>query len=78
MKIINCKTKKVKLLAKDLQESYDNAKICYICQEKIENKYLKDKKYCKVRDHCHYTGEYRGAAHSKCNLKYSVPIVYLV
>ena len=78
MKIINCKTKKVKLLAKELPESYDNAKICYICQEKIENKYLKDKKYCKVRDHCHYAGEYRGAAHSKCNLKYSVPIVYLV
>ena len=23
----------------------------------------------KVRDHCHYTGKYRGALHSKCNLR---------
>ena len=67
MKIINFK-KKRKLLTKEHQESYKNAKICYICQEKIENKYLKDRKYRKVRDHCHYTGEYRGAARSICNL----------
>ena len=46
---------------------------------KIENKYFKDKRYRKVRDHSH-TGEYRGAAHSICNLKYRVskktPIVF--
>ena len=34
---------------------------------------MKDKKYCKVRDHCHYTRQYRGAAYSIYNLKYSVP-----
>ena len=34
---------------------------------------MKDKKYCKIRDHCHYKGEYRGAVHSICDLKYSVP-----
>ena len=34
---------------------------------------MKDKKYCKVRDYCHYTGKYRGGAHSICNLKYIVP-----
>ena len=31
------------------------------------------KKYCKVREYCHYTGEYEGAARSMCNSKYSVP-----
>ena len=29
-----------------------------------------DKKYRKARDHYHYSGEHRGAAHSICNLKY--------
>ena len=46
MKIINFKKKKMKL-TKEQQESYENTKICYICKEKFENKYLKDKKYCK-------------------------------
>ena len=34
----------------------------------------------KVRDHCHYTGKYRGAAHSICNLRYKItkeiPVVF--
>ena len=31
------------------------------------------KKATKVRDHCHYTGKHRGAAHSACNLQYKIP-----
>ena len=33
---------------------------------------MKNKKHCNVREHCHHAGEYRDAAHSICNLKYSV------
>ena len=65
----------MKLLTKELQESCENPKIHYIWKKKkkkkkkIEKKYVKYKKYHKVRNHCHYTGEYRGAAHSICSLK---------
>jgi len=40
---------------------FDNAAECWICQKDFNEK---DKK---VRDHCHFTGKYRGAAHQKCN-----------
>ena len=68
-KLIKFKKKKMKLLTKEQQESNENAKLCHICKEKLENKYLKDKKYYKFGDHCHYTGEYRDAQHRICNLK---------
>ena len=67
--IINFKKKKMKLLTKEPQESCENVELCYICKEKFENKYVKGKKYCKVRDLCHCRGKHRGAAHSICNLK---------
>ena len=63
----------MKLSAKEYHELHENPKNCYICIEQFENKYLKEKKYRKVGDHCLYTGEYRDAASSICNLKYSVP-----
>ena len=45
---------KMKLLTKEQQESYKNTKICYICKEQFENKYLKDKTGDrKVRNHCY-------------------------
>ena len=53
------------------QKSYKNENICYI-YKKIEDKRADDKKYCQIRDHCHYSGEYRGVEHSISNLKYNV------
>ena len=63
----------MQLLTNEQQQSYEKAKICYICKEKFENKYLKDKKYRKIRYYCHYAGKYRGVVDSICYLKYSVP-----
>ena len=48
MKIINFKKKKMKLLTNKRLESYGNLTIYYICEEKFEDKYIKDKKYRKV------------------------------
>ena len=47
MDINNFFKKNEQLLTKEQQESYENAKICYICKEKFENKCVKDKKYLK-------------------------------
>ena len=47
---------------------FDAAIVCHICRENLE-----DDEDEKVRDHCHITGKYRGAAHKSCNLKYKIP-----
>ena len=49
------------------QKLFDEAEICHIC-----NKELKEDK---VRDHCHFTGQYRGAARNSCNLQCRKPLV---
>ena len=48
------------------EEQFKQASDCWICRKKLN---LQDR----VRDHCHFTGRYRGAAHNKCNLKYRKP-----
>ena len=70
---INFKKKKMKLLTNEQQKSYQNVNICYICKEKFEDEYIKDKKYREVKDHFHDPGEHRGSVHSICNLMYRVP-----
>ena len=41
----------MKSLTNELQKSYENAKICYICEEKTKDKHAK-KKYCNYNYHC--------------------------
>ena len=44
---------------------HENATQCWICEQVISN----IKNNLKVKDHCHFTCKYRGAAHKYCNLK---------
>ena len=51
------------------RKEYKDATYCHIYKKVFGDK----KKHRKVRDHDHYTGKYRGATHSICNLRYSAP-----
>ena len=75
MKIINYEEKEMIPLTYEENKSYKEQEACHICEEKFcmdkDDENYKNKR--KVKDHCHYTGKFRGAAHSKCNLNYKVP-----
>ena len=70
MKLINYEKKRIVPLTTKEEICYNKQKICYKCKKEFNNN---DKKQQKVKDHCHYTGKYRGAAHNICNLRYKVP-----
>ena len=55
-------------LTDELKREHKVAEKCHICL-----KGFNDPKNKKLRDHCHYTVDYRGAAHNNCNLKYKIP-----
>ena len=42
-------------------------------EQKVSHTDDNNKKYPKVKDHCHYTRKYRGASHDICNLRYNIP-----
>ena len=53
------------IIGKEEAKRYNEETVCWICGKELGSD--------KVKDHCHYTGKYRGAAHNKCNLKYKKP-----
>ena len=55
------------LITKEELNSFKQAVYCNVCEEELG----KDR----VRDHCHFTGKYRGATHNKCNLSCRKPRV---
>ena len=67
-KIINYQKKEMIPLTDKRSKSYKKQKVCYIYKKGFSTD-DDNKKYHKVRDHCHYTGKYRGAAHSICNIR---------
>ena len=61
-------------LTKEQTKEYKKAIKCHICFKEFKDKGgAKRGQSRKVRDHCHYTGVYRGAAHFGCNLRYKIP-----
>lgn len=52
----------------------DEAAYCHVCEKSFAPDDIR------VRDHCHFTGEYRGPAHVTCNLMYRnsfyVPVIF--
>ena len=61
------------IMSAEQNEELEKSNICWICGKLIENA-------DKVKDHCHITGKYRGAAHWSCNinLKSSKKLVVII
>ena len=62
------------LIMSEEEEEFQSSNTCWICEKLIDND---DEK---VRDHCHVTGKFRGAAHWNCNINFQltkkVPVIF--
>ena len=70
IKIIANILEKKMIIGKEEKERFDKETKCWMCNVEFNDEDVK------VRDHCHFTGRYRGAAHNSCNLKYRKPNFY--
>ena len=76
VKIVNYEKNEMILPTDEENKFYEEQKVCNIFKKGFSTN--NDKKYHKVRDYCHYTGKFGGAAHSICNLKYKTPKEILI
>ncbi|KAK4885204.1 hypothetical protein RN001_001475 [Aquatica leii] len=64
----------MKSMSREELLNFTSASNCHICEESFKDEIEK------VRDHCHFSGRYRGAAHSLCNLNFKcsqvIPVVF--
>ena len=70
IKIIANIPKKKMIFKDEERERFEKETKCWMCKGEFKED---DDKNKKVKDHCHFTGRYRGAAHNSCNLKYRIP-----
>ena len=70
----NCDKKKMTITPKQ-QRKFQKATNCWICGDKLvtDESHQSYEKKQPVRDHCHYTGKYRGPAHNECNRQFRKP-----
>ena len=60
--------KEIEMTAEDWVK-FEQAEFCWLCEKEFEE----EGKKIKVRDHCHFTGKFRGVAHADCNLRFKKP-----
>ena len=69
LKMLECEFHRLFKMKKPMEfteadQAHHNAQTkCMFCDQELKGD--------KVRDHCHMTGKYRGAAHTDCNLQYN-------
>ena len=64
--------KPIKHLTREEWREFNRAMKCHICFKGFQEDNPK------VRDHCHYTGQYRGPAHRNCNSRFKIPHYILI
>lgn len=68
------KIEPLQMTAED-EANFLSASVCHICEKKLDRS-----TEIVVKDHCHFTGKFRGAAHQGCNLQYrdyrTVPVIF--